>query len=366
MFSTKIHIQSLLFIALVFCNVEVQSQQFVWPGDINDNGKTTNVDVLYLGVGFGTTGPARDSINSSWSEQTIPSLWNQDFPGNPVMPINYAYADCNGDGFIDQDDLLVIQQNYGLENGGVIPDDFILAGIGEPILSFGPVDTIITAQNTQLVFNIEVADAAVDFYGIAFSIEYDTAFVVAGTPAFTTNPQWINPDQVQLLELGRDNGFGTYDVAICRTNQSPVSGMGGIGTFSLIIEDNLIDIVAPGPDFKLNIKDIRLIDEELNTTPVNGDSVLIDLITFSENIIKDKNIKVFPNPAKDYLHLESKDLKVEQIECYNSLGQVLFSHRTIYDYSTRIPLPDLVAGAYVLKIYTEEGIVVRQFVKNDF
>ena len=82
----------------------------MWPGDANNNGITNGVDLLYIGAGYNETGPIRSNASTLWQEQVIDSLWAADYADNAV---NLAHGDCNGDGVINNDDLVMaIRANY--------------------------------------------------------------------------------------------------------------------------------------------------------------------------------------------------------------------------------------------------------------
>ena len=76
----------------------------VYPGDANNDGIVNEMDVLPIGVYWGITGEEPRNMPVSWNRQASKS-WD---------PVGATYADCDGDGTIDQDDLNVIQTNWGL------------------------------------------------------------------------------------------------------------------------------------------------------------------------------------------------------------------------------------------------------------
>ena len=93
------HITILLLCLL--CLQGVQSQNIIWPGDINNNGVVNEVDMLFWGIAYGQTGPSRMPMDSTFIGYPFDSLWAQSFPMGP----NYAYADANGDGVVNNLDL---------------------------------------------------------------------------------------------------------------------------------------------------------------------------------------------------------------------------------------------------------------------
>lgn len=75
----------------------------VWPGDTDNNGVVDQADLLPIGLYWNSTGPARDSVSTSWAAQV----------SEPWMPDAAAYANANGDSVVNQDDVLAIGMNWG-------------------------------------------------------------------------------------------------------------------------------------------------------------------------------------------------------------------------------------------------------------
>ena len=77
----------------------------VFPGDANNDGIVNEVDVLPLGVYWMTAGHEREGDDpTGWFIQPAHS-WDE---------LAATYADCNGDGEVNDGDLGVIESNWGL------------------------------------------------------------------------------------------------------------------------------------------------------------------------------------------------------------------------------------------------------------
>lgn len=98
----------------------------VYPGDCNNDGKVNEVDVLPIGVFYGQTGQVRDLIDpdEDWeAKDAVP--WTE-----PAA----TYADANGDGTINETDLLTVALNWGEEHewaNPTLPADFDYRGYAE-------------------------------------------------------------------------------------------------------------------------------------------------------------------------------------------------------------------------------------------
>jgi hypothetical protein len=75
-----------------------------------------------------------------------------------------------------------------------------------------------------------------------------------------------------------------------------------------------------------------------------------------------EEIVVYPNPAGDVLTVMGKTA-VKQLEIISLFGNVV-AHTTTDQLSVQIPVGNLAAGVYIVKVKTEKGIVTRKFIKN--
>ncbi len=89
--------------------VDVALDQFVWPGDTNDDGQVDASDVLPLGRFWGMTGPARHVSSVAWRAQAA-----QTWPERGA-----SFADANGDGWVDELDIEAIVANWRRARGVV-------------------------------------------------------------------------------------------------------------------------------------------------------------------------------------------------------------------------------------------------------
>ena len=83
--------------------VQVIDGVVVWPGDTDANGTVAAADLLSIGSRFGVSGPARSDEGYAWAPVVAP-FWD-----DPVG----THADANGDGEVDEADVLAVGVNYG-------------------------------------------------------------------------------------------------------------------------------------------------------------------------------------------------------------------------------------------------------------
>ena len=87
---------------------------------------------------------------------------------------------------------------------------------------------------------------------------------------------------------------------------------------------------------------------------------------------ENSDIKIYlsPNPTKDILHIgtafNGNLLPVENIEIIDIAGRTLETHikRTYANGTFTLNVSVLPQGTYLLKLYTDRGVLVEKFVKN--
>lgn len=104
----------------------------VFPGDTNDDGVVDERDILPIGTYFGRTGPSRPDPSIAWEASAahvrgVSSSW---------APYRAVYADADGSGTVDADDICAISSNWGLTRSGASapnehPSGEALAALGE-------------------------------------------------------------------------------------------------------------------------------------------------------------------------------------------------------------------------------------------
>ncbi|WP_264525141.1 T9SS type A sorting domain-containing protein [Flavobacterium sp. N502536] len=79
-----------------------------------------------------------------------------------------------------------------------------------------------------------------------------------------------------------------------------------------------------------------------------------------ENKPAAESIRVYPNPAIDYLYVESKNEVVKTIELYDMTGRLVKSYKPLDVKGNKIALPGLTSGNYILKINnTSKKIIIN-------
>lgn len=342
--------------------------QQVWPGDINNNGIVNNIDVLYWAVAKDATGDGRVSPTSDWVGQDLPAtLWDQSFPNG----LNYAFADCDGDGDVDDDDKTIIENNFGRMHGTLIPDDYATGDpASDPVLALSNPNSVVPSGSTlEAGLSLGTAsDSISNFYGIAFTVNYDPDVVKNQGNAFQLDileDTWMNGmgDDKVITFINNDRDAGVAEIAIVRKNQQMVSGFGEVGTFSIVMEDIVVGLT------NINTTDIKMIDLAVTDTPIAASDIQfsIDSTTATIRPIARSGIKLYPNPvlgSEVSLELEDKAEGIRQLHLFDVNGRLLsqwkFNERLN---KQNIDLKGLPKGIYNFKIITDKRVYIRSFFK---
>jgi len=349
--------------------------QELWPGDVNNNGIVNGVDVLYIGLAFNATGPGRSEEDDEWEPMPIEQLWDRSFPDG----INYAFADCNGDGVIDEEDISVVEENFGLTHGDLTGDGYAngLPGIDPPLSLVPSTDRAEPGNQVNLNLGLGTEELPVhDFYGLTFQFSFTSDLIEREDDDDDDSeieyeddlPTWIARFQDDELEalLVADAATGTGDFSITRTDQQPIEmGQGPIGLFTIVIEDIVVGLEQPRP-LEFRIDRVRLIDTSLQTTAITPDTTTIliardtsQLTTTSGSSLPDQHqVDVFPNPARGSVYLKTTG-SVDNIQVFDLLGRrvpVQWQPGSVHRISPLNPI----AGTYWLRIKQETRIEIRK------
>lgn len=361
----------LLCVATLVLLQPAVTAQDVWPGDVNNNGVVNGVDLLYWGIAFGSSGPTRAMESTDWSAQPAGAPWAQNFPSG----LNYAFADCNGNGIIDGEDYdNAIKENFGLTQGILSSDGFTNATAGAvPKLRMVPSATLVE-EGASIDIGLFLDDSAQplnNFYGIALKMTYTTGLLQDDDgPDFDfTEDNWLEVGDNNAQELFEDgNGSGFAELAFTRTNQQAVAvETGAIGQFRVIVEDIIVGLEID--TFVIQIDSVLIIGADFSTVATIPDSVSIIIakdtskLTSSTRMLTPaqlaNNIRVFPNPARSGFQLNSP-IPVTELSLIGPLGRSVWLTPT-RSLNRRVSLPPgLPPGLYALLLRTPYGDCLKK------
>lgn len=340
----------------------------VWPGDANNDGVANNADILPIGIGYGTMGNVRPNATINWQAEN-----NLNWIDTLASSTNYKHIDCNGDGIIADDDTIAILQNFGLTHPRLVQR---VQNITDPPLYFDIVlDTVSTSQQLDIPLYFGSSQIPADsIYGMAFTVNYDTTLVNPDSVQIGFSPSWLGSVGSDLIYLSyNDAQNGKLYVGVTRIDQMDVSGFGEIARVTVVTTDNVSGKFSqPTYDtLSFSISDLTIInkDEILRNAYVTGDSLIIeDLTALSELEQLERNIFVFPNPAKVKVSIKSVLVPISSVQLSDVTGRQinlpdqnsgkLISRLNKHEYS--IITAQLQNGIYLININTQNGTVTKR------
>jgi len=334
------------------CAMSVDS---IWPGDANYDLVVNNVDVLNIGVAYGESGPVRTNPVITWTPQ-FATDWSTNFNNG----FNYKHADCNGDGLVDNNDTLAISLNYGQVHAyrlGGLPPQILTA----PLLYLvSSVDTANLSQIVDIDVFLGLASLPVDsIYGIAFTINFNPALIDTTSVSFDYTGSWLGTAGSDMLTFEKVYASDGYaDLAMVRTDHVNESGYGFLARMGVVIVDNVAGkITAP---FTISNVTAITYNQTILDFNISGDSVDIDTSAILSIIQNPENeIRVFPVPARENLHIYSTGVKIEKIEMFSLFGEVMLSLQPRSNNYT-INTEEFKNGVYILKCFTANGLINKK------
>ena len=366
----NIFIKAFCLIGCLFISLVPSWGQEVWPGDVNNNGIVNGMDMLFLGLAFEATGPMRANATTDWQGQSITEPWTQSF-GNGL---NFAYADCDGDGEVAQRDIIDgVKDNFGLTHGTITPDVFSSGEAGsDPALKLLTTNDIVlpgTIIDFQLNLGSEERPIG-GFYGLAFTVKYDPSIINGEDVEFEAIPDsWIDSDDGRVKTLTRvDENNGLLHIAITRTRQTSIDGFGEVGHFSIVIEDIIVGLQEDDVVTTVEIDSVWMINEKMTLQPVVKDTfglTITEMIDTTINTINDlptTTIEVYPNPTADYVQIRAEGTTIEQLELLDWTGR---QKAIFYKKESKrhlISLDNIANGIYLIVVTTPIGKQIKRLV----
>ncbi|HKK78462.1 MAG TPA: T9SS type A sorting domain-containing protein [Phaeodactylibacter sp.] len=373
-----------VFALCLIGNSALYAQQ-LYPGDVTNNGIVNNVDVLFWSYARGASGEARNNASSNWQAENLPStLWADNFPGSAGT--NYAYADCNGDGIVDQADLYVIIDNYHkTQPSGVQVDQFGQSAIQTAhSLEMRAQEPSTQAGATEYVdlYLVGQEGTVPTFYGTAFTLLYDPDFIADEVNQSkidftydTGNDQneWyagVNKDEAAYFIWAVDDA-GFAEVVLY--NEDPAAApasFGEIGHFSIVVEevifglevDTGVDLVIPYTVDK-DFKSAGAASGEGTTFVLTGDA----MTSGTEAVLSDDAVRFYPNPAAGNevtveLAKQQAGL-IQEIELLSLNGQLLLRQPFKATQAT-VSLEGVPKGTYLIKVIADGGERAYRLIKQ--
>ena len=332
------------------------SCDYVWPGDANDDAVANNLDILDIGIANSSTGTSRANASLNWIGQPS-AAWGQTL----ISGTDYKFVDCNGDGIINPADTNAVIQNFGFAHnnreGGIpvynasLPD--LTVSMGQTMLASNTTGTLTISFGSS-------ASPVSNFYGLAFTLNFDPNQIDASSFRMNENGTWMGIPGTDLMGvvLNNGNGTGAVQVALTRLNQTNTNGFGNIANMGFMTTGNLVG-TGNTQNVNFTISNVTVIDNNEAPQSVNtiNDSVIvadpnITGISSSENV---QQLSAYPNPFTESVQLilpASSKGKNCQVLLTDATGRIVLTQNTNGAASITIGRGTLAPGIYFCSVRT--------------
>jgi len=326
----------------------------VWPGDANENGVVSHVDLLYLGRWFGDSGPARAGVSINWGPFNV-QKWLPPQAGRP----DPAHADCNGDGTVNLLDFDAIEQNYGFDNQSNLSDLSSLGGntngaasltatlAGGP-LTAGALDTIWInlGDSTQPIDSL---------LGFATTLTFDSSLVDSAYAFFEGS--WLGDPNTDLLTFGRFRP-GELDIALTRIDQNnTLNGNGRIAGVVIVMTENLKKEVET-VELNFSFSQALALTQGLEAVPVFVENQQTLVYKASELL----DVLIYPIPASSAVNIHILQPRKEEItgRLFDLQGRLCHTFR--FTDQTALSRNGLGQGTYILELRSNAASLSKRIV----
>ncbi|MBN2088212.1 choice-of-anchor D domain-containing protein [candidate division KSB1 bacterium] len=346
--------------------IQVISGLIVWPGDTDNNGIVNAADILPIGLHWSLTGPPRTCHSNE-------SIW---LPHNakPWNTLKATYADANGNGTVEQGDILPIGLNWNRTHSNLVLGKMnpnmadvsttsakLLVEISGELLPNNDFTIFIIAKNIKKLF------------GISYQLIY--------TPASFLELKLIEPGPQNIL--GNDHLFylmneknAIQDTGKVSFGISRKSGQGRVDVDSglvTIIQARMSPNAVIGHSLtKLFLENIQAIDDLGN--PIAIDTTCFNLRTEVQNRIMEEPTDFsldqnYPNPfnPSTIISFQVKKRVPVKLTIYDLLGkEIITLVNKTYDpgkYQVSFSADGLSSGVYLYHIQMGDYSEMRKMVK---
>lgn len=369
-----------LFFCLGIAN-SCLAQVVIFPGDANNDGKASHLDVLPIGLAYGREGPPRFSPSLNWvpqATQSWPSL------ALPVSQINLAFMDCDGNGLIDSLDLNAIAFNYdSTQNNAFPPPQSYIELLTQICFSCPPPDIVVTF-NQDTVAGLDTFSATFSLryppgvpqelgaLGIVFDITYDydpEELIDSLTRVFPDtvpdNRLYIIATHPKVISSGVVTPAGSISFGAAGKGENTYNTSGPLFTVEFIIEDMIVRKGDAPLFFSFKISNVLIINKDEQI--ILPGKILIDTVVVAAKEVFKKQVavQISPNPVQEILTIESPESPMEKVEIHSLAGELVLSVEVGRQNRFELPVASLPAGVWLAVVQTKKGLAVKKFVKQE-
>ncbi len=332
----------------------------VWPGDANKDHVVNNHDLLPIGLYYGKTGVARAVAGNDWAAHVSTNWGTVQNSGFDIK-----HVDCNGDATINDLDTAAVNLNFGQTH------TFLPPIVSRPISADIPIFFQTISKNISAGDWVTVdlyigtsVQPAFDLYGISFNINYDAAYMEAGSMSLTFANSWLAAPGTNALQFSRNDGLsGMLLSAIVRKDHADVNGFGKIAT----VKFHLLKSIPAGT-FNLAVSTYKAVDASGRELGLNPLPLQIDVVNSIEEENGSNQVKVYPNPFSEQTTIsyrvdKKSHVKVEIIDALGQLVKTIVSEvQAPGEYSYNWGEKEHVQAIYFVKITCDKEVSIKKII----
>lgn len=333
----------------------------VWAGDVNYDLTADYLDLLFLGVAYGSTGYARASSTISWVPQYAKN-WPLFYPS----AVNYKHADCDGNGIVNDDDTLAIYANYGsVHSSGIIVPEFDAID-GVPDLYFD-ISGLAPRAGDNITVPIKFGNAGIPvpvIYGLAIEVYINGIPTLTDPLILDYGSSWIGtPDQI--LRMTYSPGSNQIHGSYVRKDGNDTVGYGTVGLLKL-----QVPVTTPDKSvMRFNFLSAKVIDRsgnELHAYNIINKSIIISSPTaiIEKSDMPAPDYRVFPNPSSGSITIIRSNDPIGNcsVRMFDMLGRVVQAQDLHFKDHESILKADMPGGSYILQIKDTEGVIWHEHI----
>ena len=336
----------------------------VFQGDHNDDGRVDVKDILDLGLNVGEGGLTRtQDFTQIWTGQ-----FSDDWGYNQMnSDIDLKCGDSDGDSYIDEDDIIAIEQYYG--NVSQFQGE-LLSAISEVPVIFVPQQSSVDSGEVMVV-DIIVGNSsfpAIDMHGLAFSFNINPGLIDSASVNFYQyGDNWLsyNSPNRDFFNVPAD---GQIDLAVTRHSNGSADGFGIIGALEFIVEDEVTGFRRTGniKESIVQLTDIISVNEhgEYSSHPDYEKIIQVggDTPQTGEEELTLETVSIYPNPSSRFITIESEST-IDKIELIDALGRNIRTYNLPSVSNRVLDIHDIHDGLYFLRISSADKAVTKKFNK---
>jgi VWFA-related protein len=323
----------------------------VWPGDTDDNGFVDQADMLPIGLSWSANGYKRIGYSNSicWQGQKC-HPW--------ISDERYTYADANGNGEVEESDILVIGCNwhYKQDQSDSICTDCIYRSLNGN--NTGKFQTVIMRRLQNHIFDIALYVKDVEnLLGMSIRLLY---------PAEMVDVISVNQDNFfgnsPLFMYRNNTTAGVLGIGVCRIRpEGSISGSGCVAKVRLraVREDDLSKIIieqVAGIDESGNQLDFHLSNEL-----THGIKRIKEFVLY-QNYPNPFNVRTtirYELPLQSFIVLNVYDLLGANVVTLVNQEKEMGCHEEVWDGCNQLREP-VSSGIYYISINADNFKCVRK------